>query len=98
MKFVFFDKNDLEADIIKEILSQEGIPHITRERTIAFLMSEEDEDEVNDYFVTKSYDIEVRTDLEHFDFIKKLSDKKIAQRKMLERCFSKKSRKRKDNV
>lgn len=76
MKFVFFDKTEAEADIIVELLSQENIPYVTKEKKLGLLCLDEDDEE--HYFGTTIYDIEVKTDLSHFDFIKKLADKRIS--------------------
>jgi len=90
MKFVFFDKEEMETDIIIEVLRQEKINYKTREKVVQYICFDEDLPPI----VEKVYDITINTDLSHFDFIKKITDKRISQRKKLERCFKKRSAKK----
>ena len=70
MKFVFLDKSPFETDIITSILSEENISYKIEEHRnpiIAMPLI---------YTEIITYNIEVHTTLEYFDFINKLVQKK----------------------
>ena len=93
MKFVFIDKSPIEVDIITDILHQEHISYKIEEKhtpviTIPFVAAE---------LIT--YNIEINTTLEYFDFINKIASKKIKELTKLENCYIKRcARKKKKGV
>jgi len=93
MKFVFCDKSDLESDIITNVLYTEKIPYKVKSKEIHACFYDEEEDYC-ECMVKTVYDIFVDTDLEHYDFVKAISEQKIMERVKLEFCYMKKARKR----
>ena len=92
MKFVFLDNSEYEADIITKVLSQENILFKTKERKLPVYFDDED-DEPCDYM--SLYDITCFTDLAHYDFVKKITNKKIDNIKILNKIYyTKKAAKR----
>lgn len=92
MKFVFYEKSKIEAGIIIDILAEEKIPHkIIKKIVESYFFDDEDEE---DFLIREEiFDIHCFTDLEHFDFVKYLSDKRIKTKLHLDKCFYKKVRK-----
>lgn len=71
MKFVFVDKNSIETDIITDILAEEHIQYkVLEQHTMVMSMP---------FMATEivTYNIEVNTSLEYFDFINELVNEKI---------------------
>lgn len=96
MKFVFYDKNEVETDIIVNLLNEEKIAHKTKKMFIhRHFLCEEDEDDEEFTIIEPIYDIYVFTDLAHFDFIKAVVEKRVANRKQLEEFYLLKSYKKK---
>lgn len=91
MKFVFLEKSDLETDIITNVLYTEKIPYKIKSKEIRACFFDEEEDYCECHVHTV-YDIFVDTDLEHFDYIKYISEKKIQERVDLEICYMRKAR------
>lgn len=92
MKFVFFDKSNTEADIILRLLIQENMPfYIKRKVTKDIFFGEDDDEDI--IICEELFDIHINTDLEHFDYIKSVADKRIENRIYLEKCYLKSSRK-----
>lgn len=88
MKFVFTDKNPVETDIITDILADEHISYrVQEQRTPIMTMPF-----VSTQLIT--YNIEVNTSLEYFDFINKIAEQKIKLLIGLEKCYNKKCRKK----
>lgn len=97
MKFVFYDKSKVEMEIITDVLSEERIPYKIKKYVVKdFIFSENDDDDDDDgiCIVEEMYNIEVHTDLEHFDFVKAIAYKKIENRIHLERSYLMKEGKR----
>ena len=95
MKFVFYDKCKVEMEIITDVLAEERIPYKIKKSVVKdFIFSEDDDDDDSICIVEEMYNIEVHTDLEHFDFVKAIAYKKIENRIHLERSFLKKVGKR----
>lgn len=99
MKFVFLDKHELEADIITKILAQEKIPFKTKCK-LKQLSCENNcscDDDKNcencDGIFIEIYEIASYTDLEHFEFIKAITEKEIENINMLNKCYYKSSTK-----
>lgn len=95
MIFCFPDNNENEADIIANFLAQENILFKTRERKIP-VYCECDEDEPCDYI--SIFDIYCNTDLQHFDFVKNITDKKIKTIRTLNKVFYEKVAKSKKKI
>ena len=93
MKFVFCNKSELETDIITNVLYTEKIPYKVKSKKVHACFVDEEEDYC-DCMVQTVYDIFVNTDLDHFDFVKEISERKIMDRVKLEFCYMKKARKR----
>ena len=94
-EFVFTDNNENEADIITNVLYQENILFKTRQRKVPVYCDCED-DEPCDYM--DIYDISCFTDLEHYDFVKSITDKKIERIRTLNKVFFTKNGKRSKKV
>lgn len=91
MKFVFTDKNPIETDIITDILTDENIHYkVVEQRTPIMTMP---------FAATEliTYDIEINTTLEYFDFINKILKEKIGILTKLEICYNKKVKRRSRN-
>ena len=84
MNFVFLDNNEYEADIITKVLSQENILFKTKERRLPLYIDDDDEEPCD--FVSL-YDITCFTDLAHYDFVKKITNKKIDDVKILNKIY-----------
>ena len=93
--FVFPNNTENEADVIAEFLLQENIPFKTKERKEPIFCDCED-DEPYDYI--SIYDISCYTDLQHFDFVKTITDKKIEKFRALNKVFYSKIGKRSKKV
>lgn len=91
MRFVFCDKSDLETDIITDMLYTEKIPYKVKSKPVYVCFADEEEEDCECIHKT-IYDIYVNTDLEHFDFIKVIAEKKIRERVKLELSYLKKAR------
>ena len=95
MRFVFFEKDLVETNIIIDILSSENISFQTKAIEIEHVFF--DDIEEKELIITENlYDIYINTDLEHYDFVKKIADKKIEDRLNLERCYMLKARDKKN--
>ena len=92
MKFVFCDKSDLEADIITNVLYTEKIPYKLKSKKVHCCFIDEEEEDC-ECVVKTVYDIYTDTDLEHYDFVKEISERKIMERVKLEFCYMRKARK-----
>ena len=90
MKFVFCDKSKTEMNVITNVLYEEKIPHKIRPYLVKDYFFSEDDDDDDFCIVEEMYNIEVYTDLEHFDFVKAIAYKKIKDRIQLEKCYIKK--------
>lgn len=93
MKFVFYDKSDLETDIITDILYTEKIPYKIKSKEVDVCFFDEEE-EICDCVVKTVYNIYVNTDLDHFDFVNTIAEKKIMERVHLEFCYMKEEKER----
>lgn len=95
MEFVFCNKSKMEMDVITDVLHEENISYKIRKKVVenVFFDDEDDEDFV---IIEETYEVHCFTDLEHFDFIKTITDEKIKNRIKLERCYIKKAKVRKD--
>ena len=93
--FVFPNNTESEADIVANFLAQENIPFKTKERREPIYCDCED-DEPCDYIPI--YDITCFTDLQHFDFVKIKTDKKIENFRALNKVFYSKIGKRSKKV
>ena len=99
MKFIFYDKSAVEMSIITDVLYEEKIPYKIKKyivKDFIFGDNEDDEDDEDFCIIEELYNIEIYTDLEHFDFIKQIADERIKNRINLEKCFLQESEK--DNV
>lgn len=95
MNFVFFDKSKVEMEVITDLLYEENIPYkIKKFITKDYFFNDDDED--NFMIVEELYEIICNTDLEHYDFIKSLANKRIRNRINLEKCYMQKVRKNKN--
>lgn len=81
MKFVFLNKNPVETDIIIDILTNEHIGYKIKEQAVSIISTPF----ISTELIT--YDIEINTSLEYFDFINKIANKKMKQLLKLERCY-----------
>ena len=93
--FIFTNCTETEADIITNFLAQENILFKTKERKRPIYYDENDDDP-SDYI--SIYDIDCYTDLEHFDFIKVIANKKIEKLRVLDKIFYSKVGKRSKKV
>lgn len=93
--FVFPNNTESEADIIANFLAQENISFKTKERKEPIYCDCED-DEPCDYL--SIYDIVCFTDLEHFDFVKNITSKKIENFRNLNKIFYSKTAKKSKKV
>jgi len=93
--FVFPDNTEKEADIIVDFLSEENISFKTKVRKEPIYCDGEN-DEPCDYIPI--YDIVCFTDLQHFDFVKTITDKKIKNFRALNEIFYSKIGKRSKKV
>lgn len=97
MKFIFYDKSKVEMNIITDVLYEEKIPYKLKKYLVQDFVIESDDDdddeEENICIIEEMYNIEIYTDLAHFDFIKQITDKKIQNRLQLEKCFLQESEK-----
>lgn len=93
--FIFSNNTENEADIIANFLSQENISFKTKERKEP-IYSDCEEYEPYDYI--SIYDICCFTDLEHFDFVKTITSKKIENYRKLNKLFYSKTGKRSKKV
>lgn len=96
MIFYFNDKNDFEKRIIDDILCEHHIKHKIITNHIPY-DSEEEEDFIDEIYII-SYDIQVDTSLEMFDYLKWLVDKRIIQVVKLNKCFKKKAKGKKHEI
>lgn len=89
MNFNFVDKTEMEADIIAEVLKSENILFKTIKRNVVAHCVCEDgcEDEYMPPVTIPIYTISVYTTIEHFEFVKKITENRIKNIKMLDRCF-----------
>lgn len=90
MEFIFLNKNDLETDIITTVLIEEKIPFYLKKKVVKTCLFSDDIEEDDVMIIEEFYDIHTYTDLNHFDFVKIVANKKIEEIKKLERCFKKK--------
>lgn len=101
-QFVFCDKSKPEMEIITDVLYSENIRYKIKSFLVKEFIFDEAEDEDNDdefedfVIIEEMYNIICFTDLEHFDFVKHLANKKIKDRLNLERCYFKKAAKGKN--
>ena len=84
MKFVFSDNNEHEANIIANFLNQENISFKTSVRKVPIFIDYEDDEP---YDFVEIFDITCNTDLEHFDFVKNITNKKIKAIRDLNRIY-----------
>ena len=84
MRFVFPDLNEHEADIVANFLDQENIIFKTYRHTVPLYIDCED-DEPYDFM--DIFNIVCNTDLAHYDFVKKITDKKIKTIRDLDRIY-----------
>lgn len=88
MKFVFTDKNPIETDIITDILTDERISYkVVEQHTPIMSMP---------FVATEliTYNIEVNTSLEYFDFVNCIANEKMKILTKLEMCYNKKCKKK----
>lgn len=95
MKFVFVDKSKVEMEIITNVLHEENIRYKIKSKIIKDMFIDED-DEPDFIIVEELYDIECFTDLEYFDFVKYVADKRFENRIKLEKDYISKKKARKD--
>ena len=93
--FIFPNNTEAEADIIANFLAQENISFKTKEHREPVFCDCED-DEPCDYI--SIYDIICFTDLQHFDFVKAMTDEKIEKRRVLNKLFYSKTAKKSKRV
>lgn len=98
MEFVFSDKCKVDMDVITDLLYEEKIPYKINKYIRQDYFFDEDDEEDDIVIVEELYNIHCFTDLDHFDFIKHLADKKIADRIKLESFYLMKSYKKKKEV
>lgn len=97
MKFVFCDKSKVEMEIITDVLSDENIPFKIKTKVVKDVFFDED-DEPDFMIVEELYEIDCFTDLAHFDFVKHVADKRIANRIKLEKDYLSKLKVRRNYV
>lgn len=96
MIFYFNDKNDFEKRIIDDVLCEHNIKHKIITNHIPYETNENEEFFEEIYIL--SYDIQVNTSLEMFDYLKWLVDKRIIQVVKLNKCLKKRMKKKKDEI
>lgn len=89
MNFNFIDKTELEADIIAEVLQSENIAFKTKKR---YAHAYYDIPNGNDCEFASSitipiYTITAFTTVEHFEFVKKITEERLKNIRLLNRCF-----------
>ena len=94
MRFVFFDKTETEMELIVEVLKSENIYYkIERKITHSCFFDIEEEE---DFIISEEfYNIICFTDLNHFDFVKKIAEEKIENMYHLEKCYIKSFKRKK---
>lgn len=91
MKFIFTDKNPIETDIITDILTDEHISYKVIEQRVPIIAMPF----VHTELIT--YDIEINTTLEYFDFVNRIANEKMKVLIKLEKCYNKRCRRRSRN-
>ena len=86
MEFVFIDKNKVEKELITDILYEEKIPYKISKQKIEHVFFDEIEEEEL-FYVEEIFDIHINTDLNHYDYLTYLINKKTKQLDILENSF-----------
>lgn len=89
MNFNFIDKTELEADIIAEVLQSENIAFKTKKRYAhAYYDTPNDNGcEFASSITIPIYTITAFTTIEHFEFVKKITEERLKNIKLLNKCF-----------
>lgn len=91
MKFYLYQKNKFETDVLTNILTDYHIPYEIKENEIPIFSPIDD----LPMFYLVTFDIIIDTTLEKFDYIKFLFEKQKKIIAKLNKCFKKKSYKKK---
>lgn len=88
MSFNFIDKTEIEADIIANVLQSENIMFKTKRRYIhAYYDGDNDDFELQNPIIIPIYTITAFTTIEHFEFVKKITEDRMQNIKRLNKCF-----------
>ena len=86
-KFVFYNKSEVEMNIITDVLYEEKILYKIKKFIVKDFIFNDDEEDEDFCIIEEMYNIYCFTDLEHFDFVKHVAYNKIENRMKLEKFY-----------